>query len=132
MNPNVGNWEKVEFADVTNYGDLYQNLAIFRYSHYLEEISMILKYGEIHRVIDGHTIKFEKSGRRISYSLILDDETKTEPIISSHIPLFRLEKDTKNELVLFMASAEVNARINFPIKAAEFRPLEMPEVFFSN
>ena len=61
MNSNVGNWEKIEFANVANFGDLYQNLAIFRYSHYLEQISKILKYGEIHRVIDGHIIKFEKS-----------------------------------------------------------------------
>lgn len=132
MNPNVGNWEKVEFADVTNYGDLFQNLAIFRYSHYLEEISKILKYGEIARDLEGKKIIFKKSGRRISYYFICEDETKTEPFFSSQIPFMRLNSKTKNPLVLFMASAEVNARVNFPKSASEFVPLEMPEVFFSN
>jgi hypothetical protein len=132
MNPNVGKWEKVEFADVENFGDLFQNLSIFRYSHYLEEISKILKYGEIERDLEGKKIIFEKSGRRICYYFICKDETKTEPVFSSLIPLIRFNNETKNALVLFMASAEVNARMNFPRNAAEFTPLEMPEVFFSN
>ena len=121
----------MEFDDVQSYEDLYQNLAIFRYSDYLTEIANVLKSKEIARSISNRNIVFEVKKRHISYCFELVDGTRTSTVASQKLPLMLYSKKVKNELVLFFAGAEVNARVNYPETADSFVPLEFPEVWFT-
>lgn len=127
----VKTWDLMEFDDVQSYEDLYQNLAIFRYSDYLTEIANVLKSKEIAISIFDRNIVFEVKKRHISYCFELVDGTRTSTVASYKLPLMLYSKKIKNELVLFFAGAEVNARVNYPESADLFVPLEFPEFWFT-
>lgn len=131
MSRDVKAWDLMEFDDVQSYEDLYQNLAVFRYSDYLTEIANVLKSKEITRSVADRNIIFEVKKRHISYYFELMNGTRTSTVASQKLPLMFYSKKIKNKLVLFFAGAEVNTRVNYPKSADSFVPLEFPEVWFT-
>ena len=131
MPRDVKTWDLMEFDDVQSFEDLYQNLAVFRYSDYLTEIANVLKCKEITRSVWDRNIIFEVKKRHISYCFELNDGARTSAVASQKLPLMLYSKKIKNELVLFFAGAEVNARVNYPETADSFVPLEFSEVWFT-
>ena len=125
-------WESIEFNDVQDFGDLYQNLSVFKYNQYLEDIGEVIRKKRIIRQVNGNSVILQFKNRQISYCIQLPDGTATIPVKSEKIPRFFFSPVLKNKLILLLASAEVNARVNLPRTAAEFQPLELPEIFFSN
>ena len=131
MPRDVKTWDLMEFDGVQNYEDLYQNLAVFRYSDYLTEIANVLKSKEITRSVADRNIIFEVKKRHVSYCFELMNGTRTSTVTSQKLPLMFYSKKIKNDLVLFFAGAEVNARVNYPKNADSFVPLEFHEVWFT-
>lgn len=131
MERGIVKWEQTEFNDVKDYGSLYQHLSLFKYGKYSDDIREVVRKRKIMRDVGGNLVIIEFSNRQISYSFQLNDKTVTKPIASRKLPYFRYSRKVQNELVLLLAEAETNARVNFPKSAEEFVPLRMPDVVFS-
>ena len=125
-------WDTIQFDDVENYGDLYQNLCVFKYGSYLRDFKDIIRDKRILREAEGQLVVIELNKRRVSFSLKFQDGSITKPVLSKKLPLIFSSRKSKNNLVMFFAEAETNARMNHPKNANDFVPLEMPEIFFTS
>ena len=131
MQTNVTVWETLEFDNPDVYGDVYQDLSLFKYSFYRDEIQELLRKKQIVRSVNGHLVVLEIRGRQVTYFFEMSDGTRTQPTHFVKLPFFRISREKWSELVLLLAEAETNARFNFPQRAEDFVPLEMPNIFFS-
>lgn len=131
MSNDVAKWETMEFDDVKDYGDLYQNLSLFKYGNYSKDIKEVMRKRRIYREANGHLVVIEFNNRQVSYFFKLNDGSVTKPIASRKLPYFKIPRETQNELVLLLAEAETNAHFNFPSKVENFEPLDLPKITFS-
>jgi hypothetical protein len=125
-------WEDLELDDAKNFENLYQDLCVYKYATYLEDFREVIRKKFIVRVVEGHFVNIHYGNRKVSFCFEFEDGSTTEQVYSIKVPTVWLSRSARNEIVKFFAKVETNARVNFPQSAADFAPLEMPEVFFAN